>query len=691
MKKPIFKLTKNIVALQKGYIFCDSVSTVDNSIPASTLQANLLIFGYMMDQDAFERVAKADLSWIANYHKEVITYLQKITGGGKHHKPLYPNFPEEVASKTDSQILRDQALHYITHGHWSPNTPVMEREVEFEKVSPVILKPCTEEDFDVIFTTLTQINTSLTPSDVDVIKWFITSGRTLKMPEKIPFKETLCVLASLGLDVPVKTTTDVLRIAVYLSGGDPALPAVPKKVLYKGKRIAPSFDGFRFKKFKRSERKMILTLLEKTNCDPKEMVLKAQRWIRLGEILHPGEYKERFPKSFSAFHAIRNTKVQSWYGEVESEFARGLKEGVFALAQRGGEYIRRLDYLIRSNPAGAPLQTVLDGFSTAVKTVSNKVLYEAYTHFEKRRDPITGRSIMIKGARKKTYLPDLPPIPEEIIEHMHSLIFTELKDRFGKLPELGNVWIDEELKKIPVPTNMRSMNFSSRPNIRGQRTPFANPDAKVIRAFVHWTDERGSEDLDLSVTYISKKGDIKIQNFRSPSFLGNLHSGDVRHKKGNCAEYVDINIKKTAESQKWAVIDVRNYNGGPLSDLNACFGFMEREFPKANLTWLPETITNTHILQSEAVGTLIAILDLETREYIYLDIDSDNGVAGSDKNIKKLIEEYSKPPAFSVYDLLAMHAEARGRIVTMDHSIDTMFKLEDFTQSYQETAKWMGI
>jgi ribosomal protein L24 len=74
---------------------------------------------------------------------------------------------------------------------------------------------------------------------------------------------------------------------------------------------------------------------------------------------------------------------------------------------------------------------------------------------------------------------------------------------------------------------------------------------------------------------------MKIQNFSSPSFLGNLHSGDVRHRKGNCAEYVDINIKKTAESQKWAIIDVRNFNRGPLSDLNACFGFMEREFPIA--------------------------------------------------------------------------------------------------------------
>lgn len=691
MKTPIFNLTKNIVALQKGFIFCDSETSVDNRIPAATLQANLLVLGYMMDQDAFEKVSHADLSWISNFHEEVIPYLQKILGGGKSYKPLYQNFPEEVASKTDTEIIWDQMLHYISKGKWS-TPPPMERAIAFEKCSPIILKPCTEGEFDQIFTSLTQINTSLTPADTEVIKWFISSGRTLKMPEKIPFKETLCLLFSLGLDVPVKTTTDVLRIAVYLSGGDISLPAVPKKSRYKGRRNIVNFrEEFKFKKFKRGERKKILALLETTNCDPREMVLKAQRWVRLGEILHPGEFKERFPKSYAAFNAIRNTKVKSWYGEVDRAFTEGLSQGVYVLAQRGGEYVRRMDYLIRTNPSGAPLQTVIDGFSIAAMSVSNKVLFEAYAHFEKRRRPVIGRSIMIKGARKKTYLPDLPALSEEVIESVHSMIFSELKSRFSKLPELGNVWIDEELKKIPVPTNMRSMDFSKKPFVRGQGSSFANPDAKVIRAFVHWTDKKGSEDLDLSATYISTKGDSHVQNFSNPRILGNLHSGDVRHRKGNCAEYIDIDIAKTAKTYKWVILDVRNFNGRPLSDLSSCFGFMEREFPKANLTWLPETISNTHTLQSEAVGTLIAILDLETREYIYLDMDTEGIVAGSDKSINKLIQEYSNPPAFSVYDLLAMHAEARGRIVSMDHTVDTMFKLEDFTQSYQATAKWMGI
>jgi hypothetical protein len=81
------------------------------------------------------------------------------------------------------------------------------------------------------------------------------------------------------------------------------------------------------------------------------------------------------------------------------------------------------------------------------------------------------------------------------------------------MDSLGNCWIDEELKKIPLPTNMRSMNFSTKPIIRGQRGPLDNPDAKVIRPFVHWMDKHGSEDLDLSVTFVGDK--ISVQRRHS--------------------------------------------------------------------------------------------------------------------------------------------------------------------------------
>lgn len=148
-----------------------------------------------------------------------------------------------------------------------------------------MIKYGTQERFERIFTDLVSINTSLTPSDLNIVKWFVETNQKLVFPDVIPFKENLCTLAGMGIEgLPVKTTTDVLRIAVHLSGGDISLPKVPDAEIRLNrwsyfKSENPEREKFKFKSFSRKERKYLLGLLEKTNCDPKEMALKSGRWI----------------------------------------------------------------------------------------------------------------------------------------------------------------------------------------------------------------------------------------------------------------------------------------------------------------------------------------------------------------------------------------------------------------------------
>jgi hypothetical protein len=118
---------------------------------------------------------------------------------------------------------------------------------------------------------------------------------------------------------------------------------------------------------------------------------------------------------------------------------------------------------------------------------------------------------------------------------------------------------------------------------------------------------------------------------------------------------------------------------------------MEREYPESNKLWYPQTITNTQMLQSEATSTLVTILDLETKEYIFIDEDT-NGkpVASLDSsNVIDVINHYSKLPAVSVFDILLLHTEARGILVENREDADTCFMVEDFTNSYEDIAKMM--
>lgn len=722
--KPAFLLTKNTIALRKGFICVTEEDIVDNRIPVATVQAHLMQYRYMLDEDAFASLAKADMSEIQKFHDEIIAYLKNATGG-EGFTPLYKNFPQEVMSKSDYELYWNAIRHYWSNGTWEPTSPVMEKPVQFENIKYNILKVKKEADFLKIFTDLTRVNTSLTPIDLEIIKWFAASGLELKFPEVIPFKENLMTLAAMGLPVPVKTPTDVLRIAVHMSGGDISLPAVPRaKVKQRYVKTLvdnPDREKFKFKKFSRKERKYLLSLLEASNCRPEEMVLKDQRWIRLGEILHPGEYKTQFPKSYDAFRKIRGgekpplekgksikkkpkkdkIKVRSWYSNLQRILYRDLdlEGGLKYLSQRPGEFIRRIDWLVRTFTYEGNLTMIMDSFREACKGASNKVLFELYTHFENRANPTSGRSVFVKGARKKTPLPELKALSPDIIEGVHQTIFAALRDKFAKLEPLGNVWIDEDLKKIPLPTNMRTLNPALKPTIRGQRIAFDNPDCKIIRPFIHWN---GPVDLDLSATFVrdKKNGQSGLTGYHGTLSFSNLrlnnsyHSGDVRHRHGKCAEYIDIDIQDALNNgYKYVVIDVRNFDGGSTLGRHATkFGFMERQFPESNSAWLPETVINCSDLQAAGAYTTICMIDLQTKEYIMLDMDLKGSTASANAGeLIKLVYEYCEPPKVSVYDLLLMHAESRGRLMSLDHNIDTYFKAEDFSNSYETACSYMGV
>jgi hypothetical protein len=690
------KTTKNTIALYKGFV-CLSESTENNRSLALTVQANLMQYGYMLSEEAFQFLSNANRTDIINFNDECLTYLKDMMGGRYDYEPMYKNFPEEVMSMSDCELFWNQIIHYLSNGEWMPESIEMERPVKFENIKYTVLESISQERFMQIFTDLCSINTSLTPVDRAIVEWFCKeySGSINNLlPKEVPFKETLCVLASLGLDVPVKTVTDVLRICVHMSGGDVSLPKVPRKTIKKNAwtktHIAnPARELFKFKKFTRAERKYILSLLEKTNCDSKEGILKANRWVRLGERLHPTEYKNKFPKAAKFFDEIRNENPKSWYSDVNKAFKTSFELGLQKLSERSGEFSRRMDALIRTNPNHTKM--IMDYFAASAAKTSNKVLFEVYTHFESRAKKQEYRRVMVKGSRTAYPLPVLDALPVRTIGAIQQSIWDILRNKFSSLDKLGKVYIDDELRKIPLPTNMRSLNMSLKPRIRGQRIAFDNVDAKVIRAFVYWMDKDGTEDLDLSATFIGKN-ETGLLSFQNLKFENNLHSGDVRHHQGPCAEYIDIDIADTlAKGYRYVMVDVRNYNGRSLASVESVFGLMEREYPESNKLWYPQTIANTQMLQSESTNTLVTILDLQTKEYIFIDEDTDGRpVASLDiSNVIDVINHYSKLPAVSVFDILLLHTEARGLLVENKGDADTCFMVENFTNSYEDIAKMM--
>lgn len=696
-------LNEDVILLQKGLVwFPPSEEAKDNLCLASTVQSNLMQFRYSLDKDAFKALRYSSDDTIIKFNERITEYLDKVMGI-KDAVTMYPGFPKQVMDMDEAQLLENAIMHEFSNGQFMPGGSVTHVGGRaYESVKYITLTATNSEGLLKIFTDLVSINQSLTPEDLRVVTWFVKSGLPLKFPNQIPFKENLCTLASLGVPgLPIKTPTDVLRIAVHLSGGDISLPKVPSAMksvnrgwgAY-GKTLSRNAerDSFKFKKFKRSERRYLLELLENSNCMAEDMVGRRSRWIALGEVLHPGDYSSQYPKAFKAFTALRQKTAQSWYSRVKEAFKDGYTTGLKVLTERPGEFMRVLDWLLRKYPAnsGYTCSTLAE---IGAKS-SNKVLFESFAHFMKRDQAVTGRKITIKGARKPTMLPDLPALKSSVVQTVLDSIKLALKSKFALLEKLGKVYIDPELDKIPLPTNMRSLNFSLRPVIRGQRTPWDNPNAIVIRSYFHWTDDLGVLDPDLSGSFVNEKNRSTYISYSQMKDTMACHSGDIIARRGKNAEYIDVDVQKALDAGwRYVCFDVRNFRGGSLASMQGIFGIMERDYPESDKHWLPETVSNAFSCESTASNTLMGILDLKTKEYIHLDVDSagNTTAAGDQKNIIEKIKMYSEPPAFSVGDLLRLHAEARGEIVSTPEEADIQFQYKDFCNSYEKTGAYMGV
>lgn len=205
------------------------------------------------------------------------------------------------------------------------------------------------------------------PEEVDAI-----------LPAEIPFKENVGFVVSSLLKHEkanidrigryFKTASDVLRLAVAWSDGDVSLAAASP-----------------FRKFKRRERRLLLGLLEQCGSITEDMLRYKDRWIRLGEILHPSEYKLRYPRCEEAFDILRNNKPYSTFnGSVELAFQyRNIWSLIDLLSQRPGEFARRLDHMLRMTEDEA---YVLLAFGEVAAQVSTPVLLQVRQHFAQRNE-----------------------------------------------------------------------------------------------------------------------------------------------------------------------------------------------------------------------------------------------------------------------------------------------------------------
>lgn len=684
------------------------------------ISVELMRFGRILSPLAFYGISQLMPGEQIALASNIKKYFTELYCDANYHT-LFGDFPYTVLGMTESEMLIHQIMHYwgafLGFEYWPNSTEGNDSESKKQDVKSII-SCCCKEKYDVIdagsaddladaLVPLITSQQSLTQRDKDDIKSFYTEINTLTLsPNKklqmknleIPFKETLCIVAATCLDSQViRDINDVLRVAIFMSGGDILLSAIPKFKDLGWKKVTLSKEDkkpWTFKNFSNPQARQLMTSIDeivKTKHNAISDAKKyAMRWIRLGEKLHPMSAKnqKKYPNAYKLFDALRNhAKEISTFGS-RLEMAKSFKDLdtiLDLLKQRPGEFARQLDWLVRTFSEN--IGKILTVFAEdVVKNISTKLLYELVDHFNVRKKDQEMRFVFIKGARKPVELPLLEALDNEVVDLIIAVIVNELVSRMSKKEDLTGVSVvlDDTLKNIMLPKNMRSVNDGVKQVARGTKSPLPI-GANLLRFFLFWKDEYGHEDLDLTAyfydsefTYksqISWDGNYKLFDYKRRQFA--QFSGDVRHKIGNCAEYVDVDINIAVENDaRYLVAVAKDFNANSFRTGFGGVMARNRWGTAGETTWAPATVENGFKICSTTQNVVLCIIDLKERQLIYVDEDINGrpmGFANAGPDfLTSLLKRYvNNNDFFNALTLLETYFNACGATVEVATSSKT--------------------
>lgn len=666
-------------------------------IAIATIVKNVTSFGFLLGQDIIDILKNAEYKDIVSWYLENKDYMLEASGLRDNMEPLYKNFPEDVMNTDDYEMYWASLVYYMSHNTISPAEAKLRPELnEFCNLIPVSVGK--EDVLDEVFTNLLSSKVSFGDSDRKDVQYFVENDENFykNFPASIPNKENLVALTNMVIDrfgysdrktealtAVYKTATDVLRLAVALSGGEVSLAS-----------------KITFKHFNKAERRFLLSLLDNCKNPVEDMLRYKSNWIALGEILHPGDYANRYKNAYDAFSKVRSgAKIRTWGGKVDEAFEKHNLEGLLKLlSARPGEFCRRLDRTLCAFEE-SDRDKILDAFAKVSDNVETTVLIGLLQHMQDRKNVLDSRIFFPKGRIAKAFYREneQKPLSDATIEKAVEICKKSIVTNLSSKETMGKVFIDDSMKNFVFPMVMRNANRTLRPMARGSKMELKE-NCSTARVFLYWHEMPNSYDVDLDLSVILLDQDYK--NIGT-CYYGNLsssevkksgcyHSGDVREAPHGASEYIDLDLDKLIKfGAKHVLVCVHSFTSQPFSELKEAFvGVMEREKPMDGAIYEPATVVNRSDLVTEQRTSLAMMVDPEDKTVTWLDLGCDfshvDDVARNINSSKGIVipmaKAFTQRNLMSVYDMIALNVEARGELVTDKADADYIFSLEGYVE-----------
>lgn len=635
-------------------------------------------FRCVLSEPLIEQIAMLSATELKYWLREIVGVLRRETGAHVQHRPFYPDFPEQVLTASEAELYLNAVEHYLTLWRLPPTEHSRPPMLEGNFISRVI-KPGSISEFESLLAPLVSSRTSLSEEDTVDVVWFIRKYKSdvfRLLPETVPFREIRAqvggtlILQVAGdarvdafLERNVDTATDVLRLAVALNEGDVSLTTT----------------STRFTAMKRSMRRLLLRLLDRIPNAAEDVMRHVERWKRLAEVLHPGDYADKYPRALAAITAARRNEAPDSFGScVETLLAqRRIATLTPILQSHPGEFARRLDVTLRR--AEEP-ESVLDAFEKIATQVSSTVLLQLLAHLRAPR-PLTLRAFTPKGVLAKVYgITDRrEPIALDVLARAARICEGALVTRFASLPPLGSCFIDPALREYRVPLAQRASSKSLRTLMRGSRLPM--PDTHFIRLFLWWKNGRERTDIDLSAAFFDAnfvfKQTVAYYNLRD---FGGHHSGDIIDAPEGASEFIDLDLETLVEKGiRYVVTSINSFTEQPYCDLPECFaGWMARPDTTSGEVFEPRSVFDRIDIASDTRMCLPFVMDLQERCMIWADLGLTsspwwNNVENNLRGVSLMLRALVHTPRPDLETLFDLHVRARGERVTSLQQAQTVF------------------
>ena len=680
------------------------------TVIAATVAHNMSYLGYIPSKELMDAMI-ADEKVSQKINESIIPKLKELKGANVEYHPMYRGFPREVMDMSDAELYINAIIHYISTGTWMPETENNPRIPLNEKVKMQTIDIGNDKDCTALFSNLLNSNYPFSPQDYmdisvlgehfdiyDAMPAFIVNRENMANLAKMLYEKTddkaEKVATLYNFKSQVKSSTDVLRLANTIFGnGDATLT-----------------EKITVKKVGRPERKALLNLIDHCPNIAEDMKLNRKAWVRMGEILHPGEFQQKYSKAFKAFQAMRENNlakdVRTFNSRAENAITSGDIEKLKIFAnEKPGVIARNLDRILRD--AKDPNE-ILPIWQEIAPKVAPALLWQVHSHFKRRCDEYDQEALRIfvtKGLKSNTKVveDDTKKLSLGYYDAVVKITEDAIKEVYKDKPQMGKVYIDPEVALCRVPNGTRDAQKGSAPLAKGSRVPFSK-DANIMRAFVWWTNigsdngtwGRDRVDIDLSAGMLDK--DLKLVkrcSFYDLADEGYTHSGDITNGgdadgKG-VAEFIDIDMDKIkkAYNARYFVFTVNSYTNQPYCDMpHAHFGFMERENQMEGEIYEPSTVQHLIKLNAPATAETICMFDMERKEMIWMDEVGMEAAYGRGLNVNTIDANWQgtqmgcykalhmEKPFIS--DVIRLNVEARGgEIVFNKEDADLVFALNE--------------